>query len=304
MLTANALWPIGVVAALLLSEAGLWYATRQCGATRVDVWLFSHRDHLPIPFLVVGLLARLLAPGGTGPIPHHWWPIGLGVSVLAAGESLRIWAVGIVGATTRSASVNAKRLVQEGPYAIIRNPIYAGNFFIVLGLACLTGSAMVVLMCAWYFIMVYGRIIRAEERFLGSAFGSTYEEFCRRVPRIFPRWPRPWAALRSPFSLRELRKEYQTIAGIACAALLLCAITFRPWEHGRASVGAPSIISPPTPPAPQDEETLRASRPPPPSPSVSPSAALPPKALAEPARTEGRLRRGDERATLVFRRRL
>ena len=222
-------WPWGLYLSLLLLELGLSLLTRGVGASRVDQWVFGHRDHLPIPFLILGLLTRLLSKEAG---PASWWNggrEGLGIGLIVLGESLRVWAVGIVGASTRSASTNAKRLVHEGPYAVIRNPIYAGNLLLCLGLVCFTASWHAALACLLYFLIVYSRIIRAEERFLKAAFGRAYDEYCRRVPRVIPSrgWPRE--AFRAQCAVRELRKEYQTIIGIVIAALCLHLALIRPW---------------------------------------------------------------------------
>jgi|GEM_PF-603886 len=221
------LWNWVLFASLLGLNLGLIVASRRWGGAKVDEWLFRHRDHLPIPFLSIGILAHLTSKGLT-PTPERGWMNLLGIFLVILGESLRIWAVGIVGAATRSKSTNAKRLVQEGPYAVIRNPIYAGNFLLCFGLACFLHSWAALLACVLYFIVVYDRIIRSEEKFLQATFGSVYETYCRFVPRIVPRWGWSWQALRAPFRLKELRKEYWTVTGIACAVLIAHFMTFQP----------------------------------------------------------------------------
>ena len=236
-------WPWTLYLSLLLLELGVVLMARRIGAARVDQWVFAHRDHLPIPFLLIGLLTRLFSHDAG---PASWWHGGreaLGVGLIMLGESLRMWAVGIVGASTRSASTNAKRLVQEGPYAIIRNPIYAGNLLLCLGLACFTASWDAAFACLIYFVIVYGRIIRAEERFLSAAFPGAYDDYCRRVPRLIPSrgWPRH--ACRAQCSVREWRKEYQTIVGILFAALCLHLALLRPWLKWPERHGAAASIS-------------------------------------------------------------
>ena len=226
------LWPWGLLGSLVLFWVGLLIAAKRLGSARVNAWLFSHRNNLPIPFLAIGIVTRLISARWT-PAPTGWqgW---VGALLIVLGESTRVWAVGIVGATSRSASVNAKRLVEQGPYAIIRNPIYAGNFLVCVGLACLARSWATMVACIFYFVVVYRRIIHAEERFLRASFGVCYEAFCRRVPRLFPTMRWSWEHLRAPFSLRELRKEYQTIVGIVVAAAIIHMLVVQPWRWWRA----------------------------------------------------------------------
>lgn len=223
------LWPWLLYAVLFVCSLSLVVAARFLGAERVDAWLFRHRDHLPIPFLAVGLLTYL-GVARAKPAPPLQWLDVLGVVLLVLGELLRVWSVGIVGAATRSKSTNAKRLVREGPYAISRNPIYAGNFLLCLGLAGFSHSWAAMFACLWYFAVVYGRIIRAEERFLRTTFGERYDTYCREVSRILPWRGWSWNALRAPFSLRELRKEYWTVTGLVCAMLGLRLLVLRPWQ--------------------------------------------------------------------------
>ncbi len=210
-------WPSVLFASLALFEAGLAVASHRQGARPVDEWLFKHRDHLPIPFLMIGILSCLVSRM-TPQVSRKWMSL-FGVFLVILGEGLRVWSVGIVGAATRSRSTNAQRLVQEGPYALTRNPIYAGNLLLCLGLTSFLHSWAALLACLLYFIIVYLRIIRAEEHFLQKAFGATYDDYCRRVRPILPRWNASEEALRAPFRLKELRKEYWTIAGIACALI-------------------------------------------------------------------------------------
>ena len=222
------LWPWMLLGSLVALELGLWILTGRLGAVRVNDWLFSHRDHLPIPFLVIGILTFLVSPHPSA--VRQPWLDGVSVVLMLLGESLRVWCVGIVGAATRSASINAKRLVEGGPYAVTRNPIYLGNLLICLGISSFAQSWAVTAACVGYFVVVYRRIILAEERFLRATFGPSYDVFCQRVPRLLPTlqgWRQAFAA---PFSVKELRKEYQTIAGIASASVVIYLLMAHPWH--------------------------------------------------------------------------
>jgi protein-S-isoprenylcysteine O-methyltransferase Ste14 len=84
--------------------------------------------------------------------------------------------------------LESHELVQSGPFAQVRHPIYSallGLLFatgIALGTAWLTGLG-----AAIYLLGTYSRAIR-EERLLRAHFGAAYDDYARRVPRLFPRF--------------------------------------------------------------------------------------------------------------------
>jgi protein-S-isoprenylcysteine O-methyltransferase Ste14 len=125
------------------------------------------------------------------------WPSArsaiVGLIVAAAGEAIRIWAVGYSGATTRSDQVTAPQLVTAGPYAFVRNPLYVGNTIIALGFwlafsgdISTLASIVLFVVTAVLVIGVYGAIIPLEEHYLARTFGSQYEAYRRNVPRVLP----------------------------------------------------------------------------------------------------------------------
>jgi protein-S-isoprenylcysteine O-methyltransferase Ste14 len=86
----------------------------------------------------------------------------------------------------RARLVEGHKLVTEGPYAYLRNPIYTG----MLGLLIATGLAMehwIALIMA-VLIFVAGMVIRvrSEEKLLRAAFGAEFEEYASRVPAVVP----------------------------------------------------------------------------------------------------------------------
>jgi len=116
-----------------------------------------------------------------------------GIALAALGELVRIWAVGYSGMTTRADVVVAPQLVTAGPYAYLRNPLYAGNAITAIGfwLAFSGGvsPAVSALMLAALVVsigFVYATIIPLEEAYLTRTFGAEYAEYVARVPRVIP----------------------------------------------------------------------------------------------------------------------
>jgi protein-S-isoprenylcysteine O-methyltransferase Ste14 len=79
-----------------------------------------------------------------------------------------------------------QRLVVEGPYRYVRNPLYAGDFCLILGAALLTQSWALVLVAALD-VGLLAFQLPLEERELRGRFGIPYQRYCELVPRFVPR---------------------------------------------------------------------------------------------------------------------
>jgi protein-S-isoprenylcysteine O-methyltransferase Ste14 len=79
-----------------------------------------------------------------------------------------------------------QRLVVEGPYRYVRNPLYVTDFCLILGAALLTRSWALVLLAALYLTQLALQI-PLEERELRERFGRPYRRYCELVPRFMPR---------------------------------------------------------------------------------------------------------------------
>ena len=88
-----------------------------------------------------------------------------------------------------------QRLVVEGPYRYVRNPLYDGDFCLIVGAALLTRSWTLVLVAALDLTLLAFQL-PFEERELGERFGVPYRRYCELVPRFVPR--------RRPVNQRDL----------------------------------------------------------------------------------------------------
>ena len=80
------------------------------------------------------------------------------------------------------------RLITDGPYAYIRNPMFLSGFFILLGLGVLLRSLSLTFIFTPFLIVLCVFYVKAvEEKEMEKKFGQDYLEYKKRVPMFIPR---------------------------------------------------------------------------------------------------------------------
>jgi hypothetical protein len=122
-------------------------------------------------------------PGGEG-----WGPgtVLAGIVVTAVGELLRMWAVHHIGTISRTRSDRLGPLIAEGPFAVVRNPLYLGNIALWVGFALTAKLVWLAPVAALLLGAEYHAIVRWEEALLEARLGEAYRAYARRVPRWIP----------------------------------------------------------------------------------------------------------------------
>jgi protein-S-isoprenylcysteine O-methyltransferase Ste14 len=161
--------------------------------TRTSAALGSFAFLLAAPGTVCGLVPWLIS-GWRRPGDPALWVDALGWVLVLAGAAVlghAFVAFAWHGRGTPAPSVPTERLVVEGAYRHVRNPMYVAVLALVLG--------QVFLFASWglfAYLVVLGLTVHAfvrtyEEPTLREAYGLPYDEFCANVPRWLPR-PTPW----------------------------------------------------------------------------------------------------------------
>jgi protein-S-isoprenylcysteine O-methyltransferase Ste14 len=115
--------------------------------------------------------------------------ICLGLVLMVA--TIRLFVT--VGKGTLAPWNPTQRLVVQGIYRHVRNPMISGVFFVLLGEAVLAASLPLL---GWFIIFVISNgayIPLVEEPGLEMRFGTDYLTYKQNVPRWIPRL-RPWQA--------------------------------------------------------------------------------------------------------------
>ncbi len=153
----------------------------QSTAAKIGGILFRNRSWLPVPFVLVALLAP-------GEARLRNWIIG-GV-LIVLGEIIRLCGVAAAGTVTRRRSRNVQRLVTYGIFRWVRNPLYVGNFFIWMGFVVISGVLWFLPLAIVLFAVEYTLIVAYEEGVLESIFGQEYLDYKKTTPRWLARPPK------------------------------------------------------------------------------------------------------------------
>jgi len=106
--------------------------------------------------------------------------------LLALAAGIRTWAAAYLRSeVVHDTNLHADKIVADGPYRHVRNPLYLGTFLMTLGmgfLASRSGFAVLVVGAA----IRIARLVGREEEDLANQQGEPYLEFCRRIPRFIP----------------------------------------------------------------------------------------------------------------------
>jgi protein-S-isoprenylcysteine O-methyltransferase Ste14 len=132
---------------------------------------------------VVAVSTRFLPEVALGHVAA-WVGVAIGIS----GFLLRVWAMRMLGQfyTRRLVTTAEQRVVQAGPYRLVRHPGYLGSILVWLGASASSGNLLVFAAVAALLAVAYGYRIRTEERMLIGALGEPYEEYRRRSWRLLP----------------------------------------------------------------------------------------------------------------------
>ena len=179
-------------------------------------WLFRYRSILPVPLALVLILVR------TGET-RSLWPVALGAAAVILGQALRLWAVRHIGTISRTRTTRYGPLMTAGPYAVVRNPLYVGNWLLWTGFAFWSRLLWMVPIAWAIFFAQYRAIAAWEAAFIRSKYPDTYDDYARQVRPWMPRWP-PRSALAPVTPLHPWREVFFSERGTLIAVVLMAIL--------------------------------------------------------------------------------
>ena len=114
-----------------------------------------------------------------------WLTYPLGWLSVTIGLILMLWALRhlILHRTTFNPYLAATNLCTTGPYRFSRNPIYVGDWFILVGFSLWLTTWWPIVFSPLIWATVRYSVIRYEEEHLEAKFGDEYRNYQARVHR-------------------------------------------------------------------------------------------------------------------------
>lgn len=104
----------------------------------------------------------------------------VGVALLVICILGRVWCSLYIGGR------KVRQLVTNGPYSVVRNPLYLFSLIGAAGVGAQAGSLVMVGLCVAAALLIFGFVTEREERALLAVHGQAYADYRARTPRLIP----------------------------------------------------------------------------------------------------------------------
>lgn len=116
------------------------------------------------------------------------WIFYVGIGTMFVGIAVRQWAIAVLGRFF-SLSVQIQtdhRVIDKGPYRLVRHPSYTGVLLSLLGLTLALKTWGATLLLGMVFSITFGYRMRVEEKTLSTELGNEYVSYMKRTKRLIP----------------------------------------------------------------------------------------------------------------------
>ncbi len=139
---------------------------------------FKLRDYTPIPLVILMIIFAS--------VTLH--SLIVGTVLMIFGETIRFLGVSHIGGVSRTRTYSTgQKLITNGLFGRVRNPLYVGNFFLTFGIVVVSNvNIYFTVLYPVFFFLQYIPIVNWEEKNLQKNFGKEFEDYKSKVPRWIP----------------------------------------------------------------------------------------------------------------------
>lgn len=138
----------------------------------------------------IALGLKILGPGTTTESPQlEHFVRGIffaGAALLVIAALIRSWAEAYLhSAVVHDMDLHSERLVADGPYRHLRNPLYLGNILLAFGMGAMASRVGFFVMAIGMTVFAYRLVLHEEAKLLVTQ-GEGYKRYLQAVPRMWP----------------------------------------------------------------------------------------------------------------------
>lgn len=176
---AFAVW-MGTEYWLVLRERGQVHDRQDQGSKRVLV--FSCWLALALGLTIACGVRSATLPG------NPWIWVTFGSVLMLLGLWLRVWSVRTLGRFFRRTVMvqGVHRVIQEGPYRLVRHPSYTGFLVSTFGFGLAFGNWLALIVQFSIVFLAFLQRIAVEESVLARELGEPYQAYMRHSKRLIP----------------------------------------------------------------------------------------------------------------------
>ena len=102
----------------------------------------------------------------------------IGLFLLTICSMGRLWALLYISGK------KTHEVITDGPYSIVRHPLYFFSFIGAIGIGLASDNALVLAALIIFYLSYYPLTILSEEKILTEKFGQEYLDYAKRTPRF------------------------------------------------------------------------------------------------------------------------
>lgn len=141
----------------------------------------------------------------------------LGIPLAVLGVIVRLYASGFI--------LKNAELARDGPYALVRHPLYTGNILVLVGLAIASGTWWALPAGVLFLWFYYPPAVEYEDRKLHRLFGKEWERWAGSVPALMPTFRNFRRLSRGEWSpgksFKKNGEAFVAVYVLVCAGLIL-----------------------------------------------------------------------------------
>ena len=107
----------------------------------------------------------------------------LGIFVII--EGIILWVSAVIFSHL-TAKIKCNKLVTNGVFAYVRNPIYSAFMLLCTGILICFNNLILLVLPVFFYLFLTILLIRTEEKWLKALYKQAYVDYCKRVNRCIP----------------------------------------------------------------------------------------------------------------------